>query len=389
MTHPFSSRVSDIPPENRLARAVAEARAAGREILDLTVSNPTVIGLDYPFESIAQALARGAKSPYEPEPLGIPSARRIVAARLGCDPDDIVITASTSEAYAFLFKLLADPGDEILTARPAYPLLDHLAAIESCRLRQFPLTYEPGSGWTLDVAVVAECLTDSTRAVVIVSPNNPTGSFVAADEARALAALCADRGITLVSDEVFLSYPLDREPAPSLGDLDLPCLTFSLGGLSKQFGMPQLKLGWIRVSGPGPLKRQAIAGLELIADNFLSVAAPVQAALGDLLAIGDAVRGRISERTHANLATLRQMIAPHPQLECLPVHGGWSAVLRVPAVMPDEELTVRILEETDVLVHPGHFFDFEREGFLVVSLLAGDFRRGMERAVALERRNDE
>jgi len=184
----------------------------------------------------------------------------------------------------------------------------------------------------------------------------------------------------LISDEVFLGYPLEtsREPV-SLADLELPCLTFALGGLSKQAGLPHMKLGWIRVAGPEELKRQAVAGLELIADNFLSVATPVQAALPELLDIGDVIRGRISERTRANLTSLGSVIAKHPHVECLPVHGGWSAILRVPALMPDDDLAIRLLEEHGVLVHPGHFFDFERDGFLVVSLLAGELNKGVER----------
>lgn len=374
----FSERVSNIPPENRLAAAIAEARASGRAILDLTTANPTAVGLDYPWDAIATALAAGARSPHEPAPRGMTSARRAVARHLGCDPEDIVITASTSEAYSFLFKLLADPGAEILTARPAYPLLEHLVALESCTLRQFPLTCEPGLGWSIDTDAVRDCLTDATRVVVVVHPNNPTGSFVAPEEARRLGDLCAGRGIALVSDEVFLPYPLECSAAPpSLGDLELPCLTFSLGGLSKQGGMPHLKLGWIRLSGPVRLKEQALAGLDLIADSFLSVSTPVQAALPDLLNIADVVRQLITRRTQESLVTLRQAIAGHPHVECLPVHGGWSAVLRVPAVMPDEDLAVRILEQRSVLVHPGHFFDFDRDGTLVVSLLGNDVGRGM------------
>jgi alanine-synthesizing transaminase len=375
----FSSRVSAIPDENRLTAAIARVRASGRAIVDLTVSNPTTAGLDLPADAIASALARGATAAYAPSALGLPSARTALARRLGCNADDIVLTASTSEAYAYLFKLLADPGDRILTARPAYPLLEHLAAVESCALDQFPLDYEPGHGWSIDAEAATACLTERTRALVVVHPNNPTGSLVTPGEARALGEICASRGIALVSDEVFLPYPLDAAAAPSLAELDLPCLTFALGGLSKMGGMPHLKLAWIRLAGPEQAKRQALARLELVADNFLSVATPVQAALGELLDVAEVMRERIATRTRQNLDTLRRAIARHPHVECLPVQGGWSAVLRVPAVMSDEDLAIRILEDEAVLVHPGHFFDFEKEGFLVVSLLGQEMQEAVGR----------
>jgi alanine-synthesizing transaminase len=349
----FSRRAHWNAPTNRLTLERDARRRRGEELLDLTESNPTRAGISYPLDEIADALARGARASYDPDPLGIRSAREALAAHLGCDADDLVITASTSEAYSFLFKLLTDPGDTILTATPSYPLLEHLAALELVQLRTFPL--ELHRRWELhDVPLDA-----STRAIMVVNPNNPTGSFVTPSEQDTLAAL----GIPLISDEVFLDYGLDATGTTFIRE---DTLTFTLGGLSKAAGLPHLKLGWIRVSGPG--KREAIAALELIADNFLSVSTPVQVALPTLLELAPKIRALITTRTRANLTHLRESFAPTPAVQVLPVEGGWSAVLRVPRVRSDEELALALLAQ-GVVVHPGYFFDFATEGYLVVSLL--------------------
>lgn len=361
----FSRRAHWNAPVNTLTIA----RQARADVLDLTESNPTRAGIAYPLDELSDALAHGARAPYAPEPLGIRSAREAVANELGAHADDIVITASTSEAYSFLFKLLTDPGDAVATATPSYPLLEHLASMELVTLQPFALEFH--RRWE-----VADVATDErTRAILIVNPNNPTGSFVTESEQHRLAA----RGLPVISDEVFLDYGLDASGSTFAID---DVLHFALGGLSKSAGLPHYKLGWIRVGGPERAKREAINALELIADNFLSVATPVQQALPDLLRIGARIRDAIRERTRANLTTLRERVAARTDWQVLPVEGGWSAVVRVPAVVSDEELALSFLER-GVAVHPGYFFDFARDGYIVVSLLTPRdvFAEGIRRIV--------
>ncbi len=343
-------------------------------MLDLTESNPTRAGLDYPIEELSGIMARAARAPYQPDALGLASAREALAKELECEAEDIAITASTSEAYSFLFKLLTDPGDAILTATPSYPLLEHLASLELIELRSFALEYQ--SRWTIDPARIRDALTERTRAIVVVNPNNPTGSYVTSGEQDALAS----HGIPIISDEVFHPFAFGK-PAPSLVREDV--LTFTLGGLSKSAGLPHYKLGWIRVSGPGA--REAIAALELIADSFLSVATPVQVALPELLAIAPRIRALIQARTEANLGVLGNAIALRPETQLLPVEGGWSAVIRMPRTMSDEDLALDFLERFGVLVHPGYFFDFDRDGYFVVSLLTKPevFEEGVRRLFGL------
>lgn len=350
----FSRRAQWNASVNRLTIA---RQKRSSDLLDLTVSNPTRVGLDYPLDELSEAMARGAKAPYDPDPLGLRSAREALAEELGCHADDLVITASTSEAYSFLFKLLCDPGDAVLTATPSYPLLEHLAALELIELRSFAMEFH--RRWEIHRSTTAAAVAPKTRAIVVVNPNNPTGSFVVEQDE------IASFGLPVISDEVFREYPLDAPAAPSFVRDEV--LTFGLGGLSKSAGLPHYKLGWIRVSGPPAQKREAIAALELIADNFLSVSTPVQNALPDLLRIAPRIRSAISERTRSNLASLRAM-APQ-SIDVLPVEGGWSAVLRVPRTKTDEDLAIELIEEHGVAVQPGYFFDFDREGYLVLSLL--------------------
>ncbi len=352
----FSKRAHWNAPLNRLSIE----RAKRRDLLDLTETNPTRAALPYPHEELSEALARGAREPYDPDPRGLRSAREALG-----NPEDLILTASTSEAYSFLFKLLTDPGDAVLTATPSYPLLEHLAAMEHVELRTFPLEFH--RRWEIyDVPV-----TDRTRAIVVVNPNNPTGSFVTPAEQDALAA----HRVPIISDEVFLDYPLDAAGTSFVRD---DVFTFTLGGLSKSAGLPHFKLGWIRVSGPG--KRDALDALELIADNFLSVNTPVQAALPELLRIAPRIRDAIRARTRANLGVLRAAAPPH--VEVLPVEGGWSAVLRVPRTTTDEELALRLLDR-GVIVQPGYFFDFEDDGCMVLSLLTPEdvFAEGVRRVI--------
>jgi aspartate/methionine/tyrosine aminotransferase len=361
-------------PVNRIALARAERLRSGREILDLTESNPTRAGISYPLDELAEIMSRAAREPYAPDPRGLLRAREALAAQLTCHPDDLVLTASTSEAYSFLFKLLCDPDEEVIAAVPSYPLFEHLAALEMVRLRTFAL--EIHRRWELDAERVQAMITDRTRAMLVVNPNNPTGSFVSPSEQDSLVLM----GLPIVSDEVFLDYPLDGK-GRTFARSD--ALTFALGGLSKSAGLPHYKLGWIRIAGPHSDKKKVREALDLIADSFLSVSTPVQAALPDLLRIAPAVRAAIAERTRDNFAALRTMIANSPSMKALPVEGGWSAVLRVPRTATDEELALRLLD-SGVLIHPGYFFDFPRDGFLVISLLVepDPFRARVERLFA-------
>ena len=349
--------------------ALTLERRKRTSLIDLTETNPTRAALPYPLDELAEALARGARATYDPDPRGLLSAREALAAELHCHADDLLLTASTSEAYSFLFKLLTDPGDAIATPTPSYPLLEHLASMELVTLRPFPLEFH--RRWEIHDVPAG----DRTRAIVVVNPNNPTGSFVTPAEQDALAS----HGLPIISDEVFLDYPLDGSGTTFVRD---DVLTFTLGGLSKSAGMPHFKLGWIRVSGPG--KREALDALELIADNFLSVATPVQVALPELLAIAPRIRAAISARTHTNLHALHAAFASLPSTRVLPVEGGWSAVIRVPRVLPDEELAIALLDE-GVVVQPGYFFDFATEGFLVVSLLTKEdaFAEGIQRSAGV------
>ena len=366
----FSRRAHWNAAVNRLTLAKEAHRGT---LLDLTNANPTKADLPYPLDELAEVMARAARAPYDPQPLGITSAREAVARDLGCDAADIVITASTSEAYSFLFKLLCDSGDAVLTAKPSYPLLEHLAALELIELHYFPLEFH--RRWEIDPARVKSAMTEQTRAVVIVNPNNPTGSYVSSIEQDEIAGL----GLPVISDEVFHPFAFG-ERAPSFVRDDV--LTFTLGGLSKSAGLPHYKLGWIRVSGPG--KREAINALELIADNFLSVATPVQAALPELLSIAPRIREAIRTRTSHNLTSLQSMLEKHPAARVLPVEGGWSAVIRVPRIDSDEALALRLVEEQGVVIHPGYFFDFETDGHVVVSLLTegGIFEEGIGRLLS-------
>ena len=359
----FSKRADWNPRINRLTRVREELARDGEDILDLTVSNPTQASIDYPHDELSAIMARAARAPYRPEPLGILSARSAVAEQFGCSPDDIVLTASTSEAYSHLFKLLSDPGDAILTATPSYPLLDHLAGLEQVQLHTFPLEFH--RRWEIEATALRESMSIETRAIVVVNPNNPTGSYVTAAEQEAIASL----GVPVISDEVFFDYPLEPVHAASSFASASSTLVFVLGGLSKSAGLPHYKLGWIRLTGPELMKKEALAGLELIADSFLSVATPVQEALPELLAAGSRIRSAISQRTASNLADLRSEVSGRNGVSVLPVEGGWSAVIRVPRTSSDEDLAVTLLEQARVAVHPGYFFDFATDGYLVVSLL--------------------
>ncbi len=373
----FSNRLDAASGPNRLSQAIAARRATGAPVLDLTLSNPTRAGFDYPDDLLA-ALAQPAGLVYSPEPLGIRSAREAVAAdyaRRGAvvDADRIALTASTSEAYSLIFKVVCDPGDEVLVPQPSYPLLEHLTRLEGVVARPYRLDYH--GAWTIDASSVEAAWSPRTRAVLVVTPNNPTGSFLQGDEWSGLIDRCARAGAALVADEVFADYELrpgsraraaGRGVAPAAGG---EALAFSLGGLSKTVGLPQAKLGWMAASGPDALVREALDRLEFACDTFLSVSTPVQLAAAELLTRGASVRDQIRHRIVANYERLRAQIATCPSLRVLAADGGWYAVVQVPSLESEEDLVVRLVRDEGVVVHPGYFYDFASEAFLVVSLL--------------------
>jgi len=367
----ISSRLPKNLQLNAVARALDAKRRGGVPLLDLTETNPTRAGFDYP-NNLLEPLAHPRALDYDPQPLGLWPARAAVAAdfrRRGMviSADRVALTSSTSEAYALLFKLLCNAGDAVLVPQPSYPLFEHLTQLESVVAVPYALDYH--GGWRIDLDSIQQAATDRVRAMLLVSPNNPTGFFLHRDDLSAIAAIAATRGWAIIGDEVFADYPLD--PAPNAAAV-LPgaeLLTFSLGGLSKSAGLPQLKLGWIGFGGPTDIVDRTIAAYEVMADAYLSVSTPVQAAAAELIEHGAVIRAQILSRLRRNLDALRSLAAEHPSVEVLKVEGGWSAVLKVPQLRSDEALVLELLEEDDVLVHPGYFFDFAREAFVVVSLL--------------------
>jgi alanine-synthesizing transaminase len=367
----ISSRLPRSLEPNAVARAVAAKRRSGAPIIDLTGTNPTGAGFDYPADLLATLADRRALE-YDPQPLGLWSARAAVASdfrRRGIviSADRVALTSSTSEAYALLFKLLCDAGDEVLVPHPSYPLFEHLTRLESVTAVPYALEYH--GSWRVDVDSVRRAAGERVRALLIVSPNNPTGSFLHRDDLAALSELAAANRWAIIGDEVFADYPLDPAPAatPVLPGADV--ITFSLGGLSKSAGLPQLKLGWIGFGGPAKDVDDALAAYEIVADTYLSVSTPVQAAAASLIEHGAAIRAQILARVRRNLDALRTMAAAHPAVDVLRVEGGWSAVLQVPQLGSEEALVLELLDKDHVLVHPGYFFDFAREAYLVVSLL--------------------
>lgn len=367
--------------ENRLARLAAERRQAGT-LLDLTVSNPTRCGFDYPA-ALLEAFRDPRSLTYRPDPFGLPEARAAVAAYyrdrgIDATPDDLVLTASTSEAYSHLFRLLCDPGDQVHIPRPSYPLFDLLASVNDVRLDAYPLFYD--HGWHLDLAALEASLDSRSRAILIVHPNNPTGSYLRPSDWEALQTLAARHELALIVDEVFFDYPLpealdralDRAPERITDPRSARALTVALNGLSKIAALPQMKLGWMLLSGPGHLVAEARSRLEIINDTYLSVDTPVQWAAAALLDHRHHIQPQIRLRTAANLAHLDAALAAKEAqglLQRLAVEGGWTAIVRLPRLHSDAEWAEALLERTGVLVHPGHFYDFAEEGHLVVSLI--------------------
>ena len=375
----FSSRLEWNAHPNPLTTLLAEKRAEGTPILDLTESNPTRAALDYPREELLTALADPRALHYDPDPRGLLSARKAVSeyyVQRGVEvpASRILLTASTSEAYSYLFKLLTDPGDEILVPRPSYPLFDYLAAMESIAVRQYPLRYD--GVWHIDFPALASAITSRTRAIIVVNPNNPTGSYLKRAEWERLQTV----GLPILSDEVFsdFSFSPDPERITTLAAQN-SVLTFSMSGLSKIAGLPQMKLGWIVASGPDHFA--ALNGLEWIADTYLSVSTPIQLALPRILTAAAPVQEQIRAQTASNLQHLRKNLLAASPCRCLTVEGGWYAVLEVPRIRTEEDWVLQLLAEKDVLVQPGFFYDFESEAFLVLSLLTPPaiFAEGLRR----------
>jgi len=365
------SRLPSSLEPNALARLIQAKRRSGASIADLTESNPTRVGLTYPAD-LLMPLAEARALAYDPQPLGVWSARAAVAAdfrRRGIviSADRVALTASTSEAYALLFKLLCDAGDRVLVPHPSYPLFEHLTQLESVAAVPYALEYH--GTWRIDFDSLRRAMRDRVRAILIVSPNNPTGSFLHRDDLSQLSDMAAAAKIALIGDEVFADYRLDAAPAATHVLAGGDVVAFSLGGLSKSAGLPQLKLGWIGFGGPSHLVDEMLGRYEIIADTYLSVSTPIQAAAAELIESGAAIRAQILARVKRNLESLRAQAAAFPSIGVLPVEGGWSAVVQVPSLGSEETLVLALLEKDEVLVHPGYFFDFPREAFIVISLL--------------------
>ena len=381
---PFSSRTGWNLRPNSLSRLLAAKRRVGEQVLDLTESNPTRVGLNYPSQQILDALRTPENLIYDPQPAGLRVARESVAryyASRGAhiSPKHVLLTSSTSEAYSYLFKLLADPGDEVLAPNPSYPLFEYLARLEAVSLVHYPLRYQ--HGWWLDLEALHAAVTPRTRAILAVSPNNPTGSYLKVHEMEGLAKLCQEREIALVCDEVFADYTLTPafERAGTAVLID-NALVFTVSGLSKIVGLPQMKVGWIVTAGPQSLRRSAMERLELIADTYLSVATPAQHAAGRWLDLRAQFQRELLRRSRGNLAFLRGA-AEEAVCEVLDVEGGWYSIIRLPITRTDEEWSLALLEEANVLIQPGFFYDFPAGAYAVVSLLTEpeQFQKGVER----------
>jgi alanine-synthesizing transaminase len=383
----FSSRTGWLLAPNRLTRQLEERRRQGLPVLDLTESNPTRCGFR-PDPEILNSLQDPQSLVYEPVPRGLHVARQAVCEYyadrgVSVTPEQIFLTTSTSEAYTYVFRLLADPGDKVLVPRPSYPLFDFLAGINDLEVVSYPLRYR--DEWCMDLDAVRDAWAAGAKAMIVVHPNNPTGSFVKPAELGFLVKCCRQNQGALIADEVFADYVLEAGEGPIFSHAaDSPALTFTLSGLSKISALPQMKLGWLVVSGTEKESKTALERLEVIADTYLSVSAPIAHALPALLEFRKTVQPRILERLRSNLSWLERQTASFPVSKCLRTEGGWYAILKVPERLSDEDWAVDLLAEDGVLVHPGHFYDFPEDGHLVISLLTDekDFREGTGRLLA-------
>lgn len=379
----FAKRTNWSLAQNRYTVALEAYRQSERRLLDLTASNPTAVGLTFEYQRLLASLSNARALEYEPVAKGLLPAREAVSSyyrERGVDvsPENLVLTVSTSEAYSYCFRLLCDPGDEVLVPTPSYPLFEFLADLQDVKLVPFELVYD--HGWQIDFHSLRSKLTERTRAVLVVHPNNPTGSYVKSAELEQLNAICAERNLAIIADEVFLDYSLTNDlPLTFAGNTG--ALTFTLSGLSKISALPQMKVAWIAASGPEELVADAMARLEVIADTYLSANAPIQWALPEMLDSRRGIQRQLLERVSRNLRELESQLSQQVLCDRLAVEGGWYAVLRVPITRSDEELAIELLEKHGVLVQPGHFYDFPSEGYLVVSLITPEeeFAEGIRR----------
>jgi alanine-synthesizing transaminase len=389
----FSRRTDWKLTPNRFTQAQLELRGAGREVLDLTISNPTRAELYYDVETVLRALTNPKVMDYDPQPKGLRSGREAVAGYYRdrhdeVDPESVVLTTSTSEGYSYLFRLLCNVEDEILVPKPSYPLFEFLADLQDVKLVPYPLLYD--HGWQIDFPSLYKAVNHRTRAVVVVHPNNPTGSFVRDEERSALNDFCRENKLSVIADEVFLDYAHDGA-ARSTFAINREVLTFTLSGVSKISALPQMKLAWIVTSGPEEAVSPAMARMEVIADTYLSMNAPIQLAAPVLLGQRHAIQPLLLDRVRANLSELDRALAKQKTCRRLDVEGGWYAVLRVPVTQSDEDLVIEILRRLSVLVHPGHFYDFSGDGHLIVSLITPprDFQKGIAQVLKFLNQGEE
>jgi alanine-synthesizing transaminase len=382
----FADRTSWNLSTNRLADELARHRASGRRLLDLTASNPTECGFTYGGSAIVRSLCSPSALGYHPDPRGLKTAREAVREYYAAQGEriaieDMVLTTSTSEAYSFIFRLLCNPGDEILIPAPSYPLFEFLAEIQDVKLVRYPLFYD--HGWYIDFHALRQAITSRTRGVIVVHPNNPTGHYAKPGDMAQLNEISAPAGLAIIADEVFFDFSLDTGYPRSFA-ANNGVLTFTMSGLSKISGLPQMKLAWLIVSGPAEHKREALGRLEVIADTYLSLSAPIQLAARALLEQRHGFKEQLVARVGKNLAELDSKLSTQKDCTRLRVEGGWYAVLRVPATRPDEELAIELLEKHDVYVHPGHFYGFSGDGYLVVSLITPEleFAEGTRRIIS-------
>jgi aspartate/methionine/tyrosine aminotransferase len=387
----FSRRTAWNLATNRYTEALEEHRRAGRELLDLTASNPTTIGLGFREDELLRSFTLREALTYEPLAQGMLSAREAVAqyyAEKGSriSSEDLILTTSTSEAYSFVFRLLCDPGDAVLVPTPSYPLFDFLGDLNDLKLVPYELVYD--HGWQIEFEPLRMAMARAQnegsrcRAVLVVHPNNPTGSYVKAHEATELSRVCSANEMAIIADEVFLDYSLGDIPAFSFS-ANSDVLTFTLSGLSKISCLPQMKVAWVATTGPESLKREALARLAVIADTYLSMNAPTQLAVPTMLEERRNIHPQVMQRVRANLGELDAQLDAQNLCRRMTVEGGWYAVLRVPVLGTDEELAVALLRNTGVLLHPGHFYNFHGDGYLVASLItpAREFAEGIRRAL--------
>lgn len=383
----FANRTSWKLTQNSLTKAIEDARSSGKNLLDLTISNPTRAGLPFNADNLLAALSKPEALDYDPQSKGILSARKAVADYyrqehevFHLDPERIILTTSTSEAYSYIFRLLCNSEDEILVPTPSYPLFEFLADLHDVHVTPYPLLYD--HGWQIDFPSLYKSVTHRTRAVVVVHPNNPTGSFVRGQEVASLNGFCKEYGLAIIADEVFLDYALDGAKRASFSR-NTEALTFSLSGLSKISGLPQMKLSWLVAGGPPEEVDEALARLDVIADTYLSISTPVQLAALELLDERKTIQPLLLDRLRENLQELDRGLSRQKSCQRLEVEGGWYAILRVPVTQSDEERAVDLVHKANVVVHPGHFFDFASDGYLVLSLITPPevFREGVQRTL--------